>query len=437
MPTLKPAKGRKGRAKIRPVALVACVCLASPGLAAAFMAAEERHKCSTTQGNFEYARCIGAACKRRLGDIGREIVPAVLGGGERLDLTVSSAAELTRALARAGSGSVIRLAPGTYPALVIRSFRSEGSITITSANPGQRAVVEAVNLRDSTGIEFKNLDFAAKTGSTLVVPFLFMRFARLTLDGVTVHGPDNEAGYLIPATMFRDGTGLTIRNSRFYRLKHAIQMLTVTGARIEANEFWDLRTDAIRGGGVSDATIERNVCTEFHPAEGDHPDCIQLWSTNQESNARNIMIKDNLVFRGKTGAVTQGIFIRDTHDQLPFYTVQITGNLLVGTMYNGIAIDGVVGATIEGNEVVAWPDQTSWIRVRNGTKVDMRANRAPKFVIQQSTVKQSGNQERPAVSDRGSAAIRNWLAAVPERRRPDSLLIPRIQAETDAVRGGA
>jgi len=39
------------------------------------------------------------------------------------------------------------------------------------------------------------------------------------------------------------------------------------------------------------------------------------------------------------------------------------------------------------------------------------------------------------VSDRGSAAIRNWLAAVPERRRPDSLLIPRIQAETDAVRG--
>jgi len=111
MPTLKPAKGRKGRAKIRPVVLVACVCLAIPGLAAAFMAAEERHKCSTTQGNFEYARCIGAACKRRLGDIGREIVPAVLGGGERLDLTVSSAAELTRALARAGSGCVIRLGP--------------------------------------------------------------------------------------------------------------------------------------------------------------------------------------------------------------------------------------------------------------------------------------------------------------------------------------
>jgi len=45
---------------------------------------------------------------------------------------------------------------------------------------------------------------------------------------VMVHGPDNEAVDLVPATMFRDGTGLTIRNSRFYRLKHAIQMLTVT-----------------------------------------------------------------------------------------------------------------------------------------------------------------------------------------------------------------
>jgi hypothetical protein len=436
MPTTKPATGRKGRGKIRPMVLVAGICLATPALGAAFLVAEERHNCSTKVGNFEYARCIGAACKRRLANIGREIVPAVLGGSERLDLTVSSAAELKRALDRAGPGSVIRLAPGTYPALIIRSFQSEGTITITSANPARRAVVEAVDLRDSTGIEFKNLDFAAKTGSTAVVPFLFMRFARLTLDGVTVHGPDNEAGYLIPATMFRDGTALTIRNSRFHRLKHAVQMLTVTGARIEANEFWDLRTDAIRGGGVSDVTIERNVCTEFHPAVGDHPDCIQLWSTNQESSARDITIRDNLVFRGKTGAVTQGIFIRDTHDQLPFYNVKITGNLMVGTMYNGIAIDGVVGATIDGNEVVAWPDQLSWIRVRNGTKVEMRSNRAAKFLIQQSTVEQTGNQEHPAVSDRGSAAIRTWLAAVPTRRRPDSLLIPLIQAETDGARAG-
>jgi len=70
-------------------------------------------------------------------------------------------------------------------------------------------------------------------------------------------------------------------------------------------------------------------------------------------------------------------------------------------MYNGIAIDGVVGATIDGNEVVAWPDQTSWIRVRNGTKVDMRANRAPKFVIQQSTVKRSRQSGAPGCERQG------------------------------------
>lgn len=64
----------------------------------------------------------------------------------------------------------------------------------------------------------------------------------------------------------------------------------------------------------------------FVPAEGDQPDGIQLWSTQQEEPGRNITLRDNLVAKGG-GGHAQGIFIRDTFRQLPFENIGISGNI--------------------------------------------------------------------------------------------------------------
>ena len=74
---------------------------------------------------------------------------------------------------------------------------------------------------------------------------------------------------------------------------------------------------------------------DFHPIPVDHPDGIQLWSTDQKTSASNITIRYNLVVRGK-GEATQGIFVRDVVGGLPFKSVQVYGNLVIGARFNGI-----------------------------------------------------------------------------------------------------
>jgi len=112
--------------------------------------------------------------------------------------------------------------------------------------------------------------------------------------------------------------------------------------------------------------ITNNVFTDFYPINtggaGDHPDAIQLWSTNQDEPGRNITIADNLVYRGN-GSPIQGVFIRDTFDNLPFEDVNVSGNVILGGLYNGVSVDGVIGGEVSNNLVIGFPDQRSFLRV--------------------------------------------------------------------------
>jgi len=412
------------------LALLGLVVVGSPALAAMLMIDSGRDETACAKPAWRCALGeVRSGAKAALADWrGRN--PA---GGR--DQVVSSAEELSRAVAQAANGAVIRLAPGDYPQVTIigRDDRAgRGGVTITSADPARPARIGMMLVRNTRGLTIRQMEFAANPANTTSNSFQFLHNTRLTLDRIRVYGPENtEQAYQLRGMLVRDSDDVTITNLRFFNLQSGLHLLNATHVKVIGSEFWNLRIDGIHGGGVSDALIAGNVFTDFHPVPGDHPDAIQLWSTDQQEPGRRIMIRDNLVVRG-TGTQTQGVFIRDTHNVLPFEGVEIVNNLMIGTLYNGIAVDGLIGGRIEGNAVIALSDQKSWIRLQSARDVAVRNNNAPHFIILKSSgVEDKGNHVTGAqVSYR--RALHEWLDTPTgqegvTRRRQDSVLLPLLE----------
>ena len=370
---------------------------------------------------------------------------------------VSSAADLRRAVEDAGDGAIILLAPGRYPQIALANARKTGSITITSADRSRPASIGRLMIRNSSGLVIRDVELAADesavparlapnrdddddaaggadgnrpvqvarpAGRSLATrfPFMIVESERITLDRLYVHGPLNnlEAAHRISAMMLRASKQITVSNSRFVALWHGIAMLDLDGGVIRNNEFSNIRTDGVRGGDVSNLQIVGNVFTDFRPVQGDHPDGIQLWSTPKHVAMKNIVIRDNMVVRGK-GLPTQGIFLRDVRNGRPFQNVEIRDNLVMGGLYNGIAVNGVDGGRIEDNEIINYPDRKhSWLRVDNSQGLEVRRNRASRFLITRSTAAESENRIDGGSQRDEAKRVARWLDAKSGRRRGDS-----------------
>lgn len=322
------------------------------------------------------------------------IAASAIAKGDVQTVTISSQSELLSALTSLEDGSTIQLMAGYYPVVEIKGITTHGTITISSADPNKPAVIGQVNVRASTGIKFKDLHFKARLIDGWF-PFFVFNSDNIIFDNIKVEGK-RASGIAVKeaaAMMIRASRHIEVKGSDFSQSRHGLELLEVEGIKITDNVFHDLQTDGVRGGGVSDALISGNIFTDYKPAERDHPDGIQLWSTNQKRPGRNIVIRDNLVVRG-VGDPTQGIFIRDTRNQMPFENIEISGNMVIGGLYNGIAINGVIGAQITDNEVIAYPRSKSWIRIDNGRDVALENNRAMFYMLrgENKNIKQSKNK---------------------------------------------
>lgn len=325
-------------------------------------------------------------------------------------ITVDTTTGLLEALKAATDGDVIQLAAGSYEKFMIRNINIDGNVTIISADPENQAELNGMVVKYSSGLTFADLDFHE------VVPGQHKGFQvygshDIAFDNVKVHGPDNlGSGMETSLMMIRESHNVSVSNSEFYNAWHGLSMLNNQNVQITDNSFHDIRTDGVRGGGNSDLLISRNMFTDFYPAEYDHPDAIQLWTTNTTEVARDITISENLVVRGD-GAPIQGVFVRDTFSSLPFENLTITDNLVVGGLYNGVAVNGVTSGSITNNIVAGFEDQKSWLRADNADDVVIDGNRATEYVLNEGEATQIGeNIKTHSIIDDGAAVVQGWLA---------------------------
>ncbi|WP_374579282.1 right-handed parallel beta-helix repeat-containing protein [Phenylobacterium sp.] len=314
----------------------------------------------------------------------------------------ASAAELLAALKAARGGEALRLAPGTYSAVLIKGLRFSGPVRIE----GERAILTGLDVRDSEGLAFTGLTFAASAGG-LPNPFIVMRSKGVRFSQIDVKGPDDAAPLSgVGGLTLRESAEVSVSGSVFHGLQHGLSILDCTGVLVAGNRFHHLQTDGVRGGGVSGLAVTANRFSDFFPAQGDHPDAVQLWTTNTMASAQGIIIADNVIVRGE-GAAVQGVFLRDQVKTLPYRDVSIARNLILGGLYNGLMIEGGDGVVIEGNVVAGFPDQKSWVRMERVTNLTMTGNQAQQYLLESKALKEPpvGNEIIASVSDGGAALL--------------------------------
>lgn len=325
-------------------------------------------------------------------------------------IPVNSTASLVRALQTAHNGDVISVAAGSYAGVVLKNISIAGNVTITSADPNHPAVFTDLMVKNSSGLTFQNLDFVAQAGAANN-SFQVSGSSRIAFNHIEMEGPANlGSGQEQSAFMIRGSTGVSVSNSEFHNLWHGLSMLDNDGVTVTGNYFHDIRTDGVRGGGNSNLTVSGNMFTDFYPAPGDHPDAVQIWTTNTTKSASNITVTDNVILRGD-GKPMQGIFIQDEVGTLPFKNVTVTGNLVAGAMYNGIAVKHVDGGVVSGNTVLGTADQRSWVWIDRDTGLSVTDNTASDLLFDtDAAARNAANKLALPESDGGAAALTVWLA---------------------------
>jgi Ca2+-binding RTX toxin-like protein len=324
-------------------------------------------------------------------------------------LTVSDAGTLNAMLKVAQPGDTLALTPGTYSGVLINSL-TLGGVTITSADPLTPATITDLYVINSSGVTFSQLELLdnASYGDN---SFRVTNSQDVHFDHLDVHGSlDNNPADDAIAFLIRTSQNVSVTNSEFHELEDAIQQLDNNGITFNGNTFHDLRTDGIRGGGSSNVTITNNTFGDFYPIAGDHPDAIQFWTSNETAGVHDITVTGNLFYRG-VGGPAQGVFLNDEVGNLPYTHVTITGNTIIGGMYNGIMIVDGNDVTITGNNIVGLTDQKSWIRVDNSTNYTVSGNSANDYLVNSKSAPMPGNTTLALASDSGAAALGQWDTA--------------------------
>ncbi|WP_293454352.1 right-handed parallel beta-helix repeat-containing protein [Phenylobacterium sp.] len=329
-----------------------------------------------------------------------------------MSIAVNSVSGLNAALNTAKGGETIVLSAGNYEGLTISGLHFDSAVTITSLSDTNEAVLKALSIKNSSGLQFQNLEFVTDAEKNPYFNFRVEGSSDITFDHLDVHGsldgnPQNDAfAFAITAS-----NNIKVTNSEFHEVGVGINHFNSNNLTIADNNFHGIRWDGIDGGGSSNVTISRNAFSDFHPREGEHPDAIQFWTTNTTVSASNIVVNDNLIERG-AGIPIQGIFFQDEVGNLPFHGVTITRNLVVGESYNGIVVKHATDVTVENNEVVALPDQSSYITIRDVEGAMITGNRSTFLqYLNDTAVHDSGNLKTTTTTDGGAAAVGSWLAA--------------------------
>jgi Ca2+-binding RTX toxin-like protein len=326
--------------------------------------------------------------------------------------TVSSVTALNAALKAAQAGDSILLTAGTYTGTVASYLNFAGNVTVTSADAGHPATLTNLNVTSSSGLTFSGLDFRAD-GAGPDNPFLVARSHDVTLTGLDVHGSADGLQNDRAAMLVRDSANVTVSDSVFHDLWIGIGHLNNDHLTIAGNTFKEIQMDGIRGGGSSFVTITRNTFSNFHPAATDHPDAIQFWTSNTTTSAHDIAVTENVFMRGSgTGVIPQGIFFNDEVGTLPYQHLTITGNMLAGAGYNGIAIFHGDDVVVKDNVVVGFMDYKSWIRLEkvDGGTVSGNETTLLMLTATDTNLVSTDNIIVAQVSDGGAAYLSAWQA---------------------------
>ncbi len=247
-----------------------------------------------------------------------------------MELIARNDAEILAALKRiagAGGGGVVRVAPGLYGTLAIRTgwrqpFAFAGAVRVTSLDKANPASFKGAYITSTTNVTLDGLVFDSrrtwkqgegrdpKSGNVLYYALIrcdgSKRFAvrNCRVLGSKVNVPSHRnhgfgSGFGVH-TIGCDG--VEISNCMLTNLDKAFAFMGTKNLRVLNNFVPDTRSDALYMAGCSNFVVERNEFTGVKPAPGDHMD---LFQGDELSNG---IICDNVFDSGYHYRWSQGLF---------------------------------------------------------------------------------------------------------------------------------
>jgi len=311
-------------------------------------------------------------------------------------------------IAQAKPGSTITLPPGDYPE---SGVKANPSAPVTILGPG--AIIHGLQLDGSSNLIFRGEEFVVQPRTGLAIGTT-NGSRNLAFDQVNIHRP--AGGAEGTGVFFRNSSNVSITNSDIHDVAVGIQHLNTDHVTIARNSIHDITGDGIHGAGTSFITIDGNRIFNLFTQPGDHPDAIQFFTYGQTAGATDITITNNDIRQGKGGPV-QGIFLGN-ESNLPYSRVRITGNLVMGGMWNGIAVGIGIDPVVEDNYVQAhtdnWDDKhtqvmTPWI-VLESTGGSLKNNVSTAYLLDKAVgLAQAGNAKIGNAKPGDYSGAEKWL----------------------------
>ena len=283
-----------------------------------------------------------------------------------MDILARTSSELKTAFAEAGDGDVIKLAPGDYGSVRLRNKDFDTDVTITSADPGNRAAFnQYLELNNVSGVTIEDVDVDA---GSLAPAFSYSRLQVIKSQDVTLrdmsvegHIPTGGEGAnpssasrteAISGYGYENGVrvrwseGVTLDDIEFSDLRQALSVSDSKGTDISNLEVRDVR-EGINLNDVDETLIEDSWFHDFKPFRSDHPDMIQFWGTN--SGVHGLTVRDNLLDQPE--GWTQSIFghFNGRPDNVTGSDFVISGNTIINAHVNAIRIREIDGFEISDN----------------------------------------------------------------------------------------
>ena len=287
-------------------------------------------------------------------------------------LDVASPAALSAALKDPAPGTVIRLAGGTYGALVVQGVGGAlaAPVTLTPADPAKPVTFTRMALTGAHDLVLDGLtfDYTYATGDTLDTrPFhmanghsIIVRHCLFDGDLSRGGAPQDEGYPTGNGLLLRGMTGISIEDSEIRGFYRGLMMLNSTAVVIRNNDIHDIRMDGTNFAQMDGLLIEGNKIHDFTRVmdSPDHSDMIQFWTTNTTEPSRNITIRNNILNSG-TGWFTQSIFMRNelvdqrkAGPEMFYRNVTIEDNIILNAHLHGITVGETAGLVIAHNSVL-------------------------------------------------------------------------------------
>ncbi|MGR3371539.1 MAG: right-handed parallel beta-helix repeat-containing protein [Pseudooceanicola nanhaiensis] len=293
---------------------------------------------------------------------------------EAEEVRVADKAALDTALAEAGPGTEILLAPGDYGGLSVRNTGGSATAPIVirsrdAADPARFSRM-AVQNAENVVIADLELDYVfAKGDPHHLKPFKVNNSRGITLrslliDGDVVRGGTGPANGYGHTTGFsaRGVEGLTVEDTEIRTFLRGMLIHECRDILVRGNNLHGMQADAMDFVQVSNVRIEGNFIHDFarSPESKHHPDMIQFWTAGTNRPSRDVVIRGNLLAAGN-GPWSQTIFARNEvvdrggPEEMWYRNFTITDNLIINAHLHGISFGEIDGLVVARNTLVAHP----------------------------------------------------------------------------------